>query len=142
MYDRVMRLYDAENPSGTHTNEWLEAGLGAITLGNDLLRLRNWLLTERFSPGLETALQQVIDGFGHFYSDPQHAVLEVKAGIARIVQLDPGPQQAEERRTWARVLGALEEIDVYLARHPKLTLSEPAAQHLAGGASAAEGIPA
>ena len=26
-----------------------------------------------------------------------------------------------ERRAWARILGSLEEIDVYLAHHPRLT---------------------
>ena len=140
MYDRVIRLYDPENPSGTHTDEWYEAGLGAITLGNDLLRLRYWLQTERFSPELELALQQVIAAFGHFFSEPEHAVLEVKEGIGKIAQLDPGPER-EGRRTWARVLGALEEIDVYLARHPNLIRIESAALPLTRGTGETEGIP-
>jgi hypothetical protein len=125
MYDRVIRLYDPQNPSGTHTNEWYEAGLGAITLGNDLLRLRYWLQTERFSPELKLALQQVIDTFGRFFSEPEHAVAGVKEGIGKIAQIDPGPVR-ETRRTWARTLGALEEMDVYLARHPKLVRIEAA----------------
>jgi len=41
-----------------------------------------------------------------------------------MARLDPGFGH-QERRCWARTLGALEEIDVYLARHPKLTLIEP-----------------
>ena len=47
MYDRVIRLYDPQNLSGTHTDEWFEAGLGALTLGNEILRLRHWLAEER-----------------------------------------------------------------------------------------------
>ena len=125
MYDRVIRLYDPENLSGTSTDEWLEAGLGAITLGNELLRLRHWLEDETHSGELRTALEEVIDAFGNFFSRPQHAVAEVKDRMKKIAQLDPGPAH-RERRCWARVLGALEEIDVYLARHPKLTLLEPA----------------
>jgi uncharacterized membrane protein YccC len=140
MYDRVIRLYDPQNPSGTHTNEWYEAGLGAITLGNDLLRLRYWLQTERFSPELKLELEQVIDAFGRFFSEPEHAVDEVRKGIGKIAQLDPGPG-GEGRRTWARALGALEEIDVYLARNPKLIRIEPAAKPLARGAGETEGIP-
>jgi uncharacterized membrane protein YccC len=125
MYDRVIRLYDPQNPSGTPTNEWYNAGLGAITLGNDLLRLRYWLQTERFSPELRLALQEAIDTFGHFFSDPEHAVSGVKDGIGRIAQLDPGHER-EARRTWARTLGALKEIDVYLAQNPKLIRIETA----------------
>ena len=40
------RLRNPENLSGTHTDEWLDAGLGALTLGNEILRLRQW-----FRPG-------------------------------------------------------------------------------------------
>jgi uncharacterized membrane protein YccC len=120
MYDRVIRLFDPQNPSGTTTNEWLEAGLGAITLGNEILRLRYWLQSEVMSPELRRELEEVIDVFGRFFSKPQLAVAGLKDGIRKIAQLDPGPGQPE-RRAWARILAALEEIDVYLALHPKLT---------------------
>jgi uncharacterized membrane protein YccC len=126
MYDRVIRLYDPQNLSGTTTDEWLEAGLGAITLGNEILRLRYWLETEKPSGALKTTMEEVIGAFGNFFSKPQWAVAEVKDRIQIMAQLDPGPGQPG-RRCWARVLGALEEIDVYLARHPKLTLMKPAA---------------
>jgi uncharacterized membrane protein YccC len=125
MYDRVIRLYDPQNPSGTSTNEWLEAGLGSITLGNEILRLRHWLETEIHSHELKTILQNVIAAFGCFFSKPQYAVAEVKDNIRKMAQLDPGCGQPE-RRCWARLLGALEEIDVYLARHPKLVTIESA----------------
>jgi uncharacterized membrane protein YccC len=124
MYDRVIRLYDPQNPSGTSTDEWLEAGLGAITLGNEILRLRHWLETEKNSGDLKSSIKDVIDGFGGFFSKPQHAATEVKDRIRKLAHLDPGPGH-EERRCWARVLGALEEIDTYLARHPKLITIKP-----------------
>jgi uncharacterized membrane protein YccC len=125
MYDRVIRLYDPENPSATTTDEWLEAGLGAITLGNELLRLRHYLEAERRPTELNRALLRVIGAFGDFFSKPHHAVGEVKDEIGRIASLDPGPGHPE-RRLWARILGALEEIDVYLTRHPKLVTIESA----------------
>ena len=121
MYDRVIRLNDPQNLSGTPTDEWLEAGLGAITLGNEILRLRHWQQTERNSAELNTTLKSVIKAFARFFSEPQDAVAEVKDQIKTLARNDPGPGQPERRRSWARILGALEEIDVYLARHPKLT---------------------
>jgi uncharacterized membrane protein YccC len=132
MYDRVIRLYDPQNLSGTSTDEWLEAGLGAVTLGNQILRLRHWLETEKLSPEVSTAAGSVVDLFGRFYSEPQPAADEVKSRIREIAQLDPGPAQ-EGRQSWARILGALEEIDVYLTRHPRLTMADEHPRFLGEG---------
>jgi uncharacterized membrane protein YccC len=121
MYDRVIRLYDPQNPSGTTTDEWLEAGLGAITLGNEILRLRHWLEAERLSAKRSRTLTEIIGAFTNFCSKPQRAVTEIKNHIKVIAQLDPGPGH-QERRAWARLLGALEEIDVSLAQYPKLIM--------------------
>jgi uncharacterized membrane protein YccC len=126
MYDRVIRLNDPLNPSGVPTDEWLEAGLGAITLGNEILRLRHWLQEEPLSPDLETRLREVIAAFAAFFSEPLAAVAEVKNRRQEIVRLDPGVGQPD-RLSWARIVGALEEIDVYLARHPALLKIKPAA---------------
>ncbi len=125
MYDRVYRLYDPQNPSATSTDEWLEAGLGAITLGNELLRLRYWLETEAHSGKLRSTLQAIIDEFGCFFANPQFAVAAVRQGIRDLALLDPGADHPE-RRCWARVLGSLQEIDTYLTRHPKLSTIKPA----------------
>lgn len=119
MYDRVIRLNDPQNLSGTPTDEWLDAGLGALTLGNEILRLRRWLVTERLSTELKEAIKKIVDAFGAFFSNPQRAAAEVKNRMQQIVQLDPGPGQLG-RREWARILGALAEIDIFLAHHPRL----------------------
>ena len=129
MYDRVMRLYDPQNPSGTSTDEWYEAGLGAITLGDEILRLRHWLETEMATGELRLPIEDVIQTFSHFFSKPQDAVREVKTRIQRVVQLDPGTGH-QERRCWARTLGALEEIDVYLSQHPRLSTIGPSLKSL------------
>jgi uncharacterized membrane protein YccC len=121
MYDRVIRLYDPQNPSGTTTDEWLEAGLGAITLGNEVLRLRHWLEADRLSAKQSRTLTEIIGAFSNFCSKPQRAVTEIKKHLKVIAQLDPGPGH-QERRSWARLLGALEEIDVSLAQYPKLVM--------------------
>src|SRR5262249_38066049 len=49
MFDRVHRLFDPENQSGTHTSEWFEGGLDALNLGNELLRIRILLETEKLT---------------------------------------------------------------------------------------------
>ena len=123
MYDRVVRLYDPQNPSTTTTDEWMEAGLGAITLGNEILRLRHRLESENPSSLLQAAVTKVVAGFARFYTKPQHALAEIKNQMETLVALDPGIG-SEDRRGWARVVGSLEEIDVYLDRHPKLTTTE------------------
>ena len=124
MYDRVIRLNDPQNLSGTPTDEWLDAGLGALTLGNEILRLRRWEANEKLPPEVKMAVIKIIDVFARFLPEPQHAVLELKDRMREVAHLDPGIGQPE-RRAWARVLGALEEMDVFLARHPLLTRTEP-----------------
>ena len=119
MYDRVHRLHDPQNPSGWHTDEWFEAGLGALTLGNEILRLRHWLVEARLPDEVRTTLESTIRALGKIKSEPESADTALKRGRDRIAQLDPGPGHPD-RRAWARVLGALQEIDVYLAAHPRL----------------------
>ncbi len=119
MYDRVNRLLDPQNPSATPTDEWLEAGLGALTLGNEIIRLRRWTESASLSPELKTPVQNILRAFGRFCLHPQSAAVEVKIRLEQIARLDPGLGRPE-RRLWARLLGAVAEIDVYLSHHPRL----------------------
>ena len=119
MYDRVNRLLDPQNPSATPTDEWLEAGLGALTLGNEIIRLRRWTESASLSPELKTPVQIILRAFGRFCLHPQSAAVEVKIRLEQIARLDPGLGRPE-RRLWARLLGAVAEIDVYLSHHPRL----------------------
>jgi len=123
MYDRVVRLNDPANPSANMTDEWLDAGLGAATLGNEILRLRRWLATERLPARFKTAVEKTMAAFVRFLSEPQRAVDEVRNEIRELAALDPGVGQPD-RRIWARVQGALEEIDILLTRNPILTKAE------------------
>jgi len=123
MYDRVVRLNDPENPSATPSDEWLEAGLSALTLGNEILRLRQWLETEKVPVHIKVAIEKAIDAFARFLPEPQRSVVEVKNQIRTLAVLDPGVGQPD-RFIWARTLGALEEIDSYLTLNPILTRVE------------------
>ncbi len=122
MYDRVSRLNDPQNPSGTPTDEWLDAGLGALNLGNEILRLRRWLLTETLPRELRSAIEKIITAFGKFVSEPQRALLEVRDQKEEILRLDPGSGKTE-RRVWVRTVGTLSEMDFYLTHNPLLTKS-------------------
>jgi uncharacterized membrane protein YccC len=124
MYDRVNRLHDPENLSGTHTDEWFEAGLGALTLGNEILRLRRWMESESMPPEVSAAVGKTLHLLGHFCGKPLRAFTQIKREIAQLAPLDPGPGRPE-RRIWARVLGALEEMEIYLSHHPRLLKMEP-----------------
>ena len=119
MYDRVSRLNDPQNLSGTPTDEWLDAGLGALTLGNEILRLRHWLATETLAPEVRDALQKTIDAFTHFLHEGPRAAEMAEQRQQEIAQLDPGLDQPR-RRAWARITGALAEINVFLSHHPRL----------------------
>jgi len=123
MYDRVVRLNDPQNPSANMTDEWLDAGLGALTLGNEIQRLRRWLAAGQLSPELTEAIERIINAFGRFLKEPQRAAAEVKQQIDRLSALAPAVGQPG-RLLWARVQGALEEIDIYLTRNPILTKAE------------------
>ena len=119
MYDRVNRLHDPKNPSGTHTDEWFEAGLGALTLGNEILRLRYWLAEEEMPPAVQSEAEEVLAKLSKILSRPEPADAAVERARANVLQLDPG-QGHPQRLVWARVAGALEEMDVYLDEHPRL----------------------
>jgi uncharacterized membrane protein YccC len=123
MYDRIMRLNNPDNPSATPTDEWLDAGLGALNLGNEILRLRRWLQSETMSADVRKAIIKVVDAFGRFLPDPQGALATLQEQSHSILQLDPGTGRPE-RRAWARATGALEEMEVYLLAHPRLTKNQ------------------
>ncbi len=123
MYDRVMRLNDPNNPSGTPTDEWLDAGLGALNLGNEIQRLRRRLEFESMPDVVRTAAFSVIAGFNRFLPEPAKALAIIREQIARLAQADPGRGHVH-RRIWAQVLGNLREMEDYLAAHPRLTKVE------------------
>ena len=124
MYDRVLRLNNPLNPSATPTDEDGSTHLGALNLGNEILRLRRWLETEPMPAGVRLAVTKIVDAFGRFLPEPQRAVAVVKEQSQHLAQLDPGTGRPE-RRGWARVAGALEEMEVYLVAHPRLTQVHP-----------------
>jgi uncharacterized membrane protein YccC len=117
MYDRVTRLNDPENPSGTPGGEWLDAGLSALTLGNELLRLRGWLARNALPPEVAAPVRQVVAAFVDFLHQPAPAHAAAREKERQIAALDPG-RESPQRRAWARAAGSLQEINIFLSRIP------------------------
>jgi uncharacterized membrane protein YccC len=127
MYDRVSRLNDPQNLSATPTDEWLDAGLSALTLGNEVIRMRSWLSAAEVPAQVAARASNVIAAFRHFLSEPQRALAAVRTEEGIISGLDPGADHPE-RRQWARISGALSECDCYLTHSPLLTTVASASQ--------------
>jgi uncharacterized membrane protein YccC len=119
MYDRVQRLHDPENPSAISTDEWLQAGLGALILGLEILRLRRLLADHRLAEQLHEPIRAILNAFSHFLQTPQLAKAEVEKQFNRLRELDPGPGQSG-RVCWARLLGSVGEMRDFLINHPAL----------------------
>lgn len=117
MADRVNRLYDAGNPSGTPTDEWYEGGLAALNLGNEVLRLRILLAHEKLTPTLEALLRGVLRAFGDIVADPYSARYVVLASRAAVYESSP-PASTAERQVWCRALGILGEMEAFFLEHP------------------------
>ena len=118
MYDRVVRLNDPQNPSATTGDEWLDTGLHALSLGIEILRLRQGLQRGELPPESASAVRGTLGAFGCFVSQPSRAAEEVRERLRLLAPLDPG-RGAPGRRGWARTVGALSEINVFLSDFPR-----------------------
>ncbi len=113
MYDRIIRLSDPENLSGTHTDEWLDTGLGSVDLGCELFRLRSLADDERLPREVRQALQSARADFTRLRDRPQQALAATRRALAAVLGWEPGDRH-ETRRAWARATGVVEEIDARL----------------------------
>jgi uncharacterized membrane protein YccC len=118
MYDRVSRLNDPQNLSGTPGDEWLETGLGALTLGNEILRLRLGLERGSLPAEAAAAARGTLAAFTHFVSEPARVSGEVRERLRLLGPLDPGPG-SPARLAWARTVGSLSEINIFLSFFPR-----------------------
>jgi uncharacterized membrane protein YccC len=118
MFDRVARLRDPANPSGTHTDEWFESGLAAIELGNEILRLRLLLRDKPVDPAHRALAETVLATFAEWKSDPARVNRFVHAA-ARRLRAEPLPEGADARRCRVRMLGIFEEMEAFFDAHPK-----------------------
>jgi uncharacterized membrane protein YccC len=118
MFDRVARLRDPANPSGTHTDEWFEGGLAAIELGNEILRLRMLLRDKPVDPSHRAVAETVLETFAEWKSDPARVNRFVHAAASRM-RAEPMPEGMDARRCRVRMLGIYEEMEAFFTVHPK-----------------------
>jgi uncharacterized membrane protein YccC len=118
MFDRVARLRDPANPSGTHTDEWFEGGLAAIELGNEILRLRLLLRDKPVDPAHRVLAETLLETYAEWRSDPARVNRFVHAAVSRL-QSEPMPEGMDRRRCRVRMLGIYEEMDAFFEAHPK-----------------------
>jgi uncharacterized membrane protein YccC len=121
MFDRINRLHDPENPSGTTTDEWFEGGLAAVNLGNEVLRLRMLLEEGRLGDSTASVARAVLKAFGELVTNPHPAELTVQAAREAIRQ-EPPEATRQKRRAWYRTLGILEEMEGFFVDHPRFLI--------------------
>ena len=125
MFDRVHRIADPANPAAVTTDEWFQGGLGALHLGNEVLRLRH-LIDEGVLP--EDAVRMahsVLQGFGKILTEPN----STRATIGTVRSELPGkPKPAPEKnlRAWRRFQGIIDEMDAFFLAHPRFLAVEKA----------------
>jgi uncharacterized membrane protein YccC len=117
MFDRVNRLHETANPSGTEANRWFESGLAVLNLGNELLILRQLLEAGKFSHKTSGLLHSVIASFASVSSQSSITASTVQAAEARLARM-PAPEEGEDRRAWFRARGILEEMKVCFLEYP------------------------
>lgn len=117
MFDRINRLHNPDNPSGSSTDEWFDGGLGAMNLGNEVLRLRHLLEEGQLSEPVAHMVRTTLKSFGELVEDPSSAELIVRSVRDALEQAEP-EGNIEQKRAWVRTLGVLEEMDSFFVDHP------------------------
>jgi uncharacterized membrane protein YccC len=118
MFDRVNRLYDPANLSGTRTEDWFEGGMGALDFGNDVLALRMLLQQGKLRNEVSTLLHSILTSFDHIVKNPDSTRFTIQA-VGATLQGTPPPENAEGRRAWYRTLGILGEMEAFFLEHPR-----------------------
>ncbi len=118
MFDRVHRLYDRSNPSATPTDEWYEGGLGALNLGNEVLRLRQLIEGGKLANGASLLAHTVLNSFSEVESNPDSTLFTIQAVIAALHVTNP-PDDDERRCAWSRLLGIVQEMESFFIEHPR-----------------------
>ncbi|HEX4141902.1 MAG TPA: FUSC family protein [Candidatus Methylacidiphilales bacterium] len=116
-FDRVNRLADPANPSGDQTDEWFEGGLGALLLGQQVLRLRHLLREGALSAPAQALAKSAVEAFRKILAQPAASIATLHAVHAALLQTSPA-EVPGARRDWCRLQGIVGEMDAFLVEHP------------------------
>jgi uncharacterized membrane protein YccC len=103
MYDRINRLIDPKNPSGTATNEVLRSGLSALHVGQEIIRLRQLPVAGES----KAILKDVLDNFQYMVAHPDR----VLDAVSRSLQKLRATSLPSTNLPQLRAVGALEEME-------------------------------
>jgi uncharacterized membrane protein YccC len=103
MYDRINRLIDPKNPSGTATNEVLRSGLSALHVGQEIIRLRQLPVAGES----KAILKDVLDIFQYMVAHPDR----VLDAVSRSLQKLRATSLPSTNLPQLRAVGALEEME-------------------------------
>ena len=117
MFDRVNRLYQKENPSGTPTDSWHEGGLAALELGDEVLRLRHLLEEGKLSDPISSSLQSALKSFDEIVENPESTRCAIEATNNALLETRP-PEIGQPRRAWSRAVGIVNEMEAFFIKHP------------------------
>lgn len=120
-FDRVNRLANPSNPAADLSDEWYEGGLGALHLGDEVLRLRRLLLDGDLPDRARALAQSAIGAFDQIIARPAAAIAAVHAVYASLQETAPtGSLRA--RQDWCRLRGIIGEMEAYFVEYPNFFL--------------------
>ncbi|HTR40998.1 MAG TPA: FUSC family protein [Pseudomonadales bacterium] len=117
MFDRINRLYNPDKAPGAAEDESYDGGVGALSLGNDLLRLRH-LLNEGISDAQARELaQELVQSFSMIMSQPELTHSAARKATASLKSIAP-PAETVQHRAWLRLIGVAGEIRAFFVLYP------------------------
>lgn len=116
MFDRINRLYNPDKPPDVTTDESYEGSLGALSLGNDMLRLRHLIQEGKLDKHVCNLAQSIVESFDMILSKPDLTVRASAEAAYALRNVTP-PAQGERYRAWLRMIGIADEMEAFFALH-------------------------
>jgi len=117
MFDRINRLYNPDKPPDVTADESYDGSLGALNLGNDMLRLRHLIQEGKLDQQICSRAQSMVESFGMITSKP-NLTLRASAEAVFALRSTTPPAQPEQRRAWLRLIGIADEIEAFFVLYP------------------------
>ena len=117
MFDRINRLYNPDKPTGAVEDDSYDGGVGALSLGNDLLRLRHLLSEGTLDAEASNMAREVVESFQMITSQPELAHRAARKATASLKSIAP-PAQSVQHHAWLRLIGIVGEIRAFFVLYP------------------------
>jgi uncharacterized membrane protein YccC len=128
MFDRVNRLYNPDKPPGAVEDETYEGGIGALSLGNDLLRLRRLIDERTLDARASDLAEAVVQSFSEVMSQPELTHRAAREATASLKSIAP-PVQTVQHSAWLRLIGIVGEMRAFFVLYPNFLKQARAKLH-------------